>query len=340
MFKLSPVVYGTMGFENPSESERIRVIHCAIDSGMTSLDTAPLYDCGGAEKIVGAAVKDRRAKVQILTKCGLRWDTEVGTPMFPVVVDGKERMLFRNCRPQSVTEEVEASLRRLDTEVIDLIQVHRWDPDVPVEETMGALVRLREAGKVLEIGVSDHPFEEMLRAHRAVPGGLFSTQNEYNVLRRDTETEALAFARNERIRFIAYSALAQGMLAGRQLFDRPRPGGGRATSAYFYPKNLTKVNRVLVEVVQPLAEKYSATLSQICLAWTLAQPGVSAVLAGGRTEAQVRENVAAAVLSVSATDLLRLSQAIKGCGFDPTPEASTVQRAKRRMRGILRRLRV
>src|SRR5690606_3373440 len=110
MFQLSPVVYGTMGFDNSSNSERVRVIQCAVDYGMTSLDTAPLYGCGEAETIVGQAIKGRRDQVQVLTKCGLRWDSNVGKAMFPVVVDGVSRTLFRNNRPESVTQEVEASL--------------------------------------------------------------------------------------------------------------------------------------------------------------------------------------------------------------------------------------
>jgi aryl-alcohol dehydrogenase-like predicted oxidoreductase len=339
MLKLSPIIYGTMGFENPSERERIRVIHCALDSGMSSLDTAPLYGCGDAERIVGKAIKGRRDEVQVLTKCGLRWDSNVGTPMFPVIVEGGERMMFRNCRPESVTQEVEASLVRLNTDVIDLIQVHRWDPEIPIEETVGALVRLREAGKVLQIGLSDHPLEQMRRAHRAVPGGLFSSQNEYNPIRRESEKEALGFARREDLAFIAYSSLGQGVLAGRQLGDRPQPTGGRAKSPYFHPKNLSRLNAVLSAVALPLAEKYSITLSQLCLQWILAQEGVSSALAGGRTEEQVRKNAAAAVLNVGKVDLDAFGSALERCGWDPTPEASMAERAKSRIGGLLRRFR-
>lgn len=339
MFQLSPVVYGTMGFDNSSNSERVRVIQCAVDYGMTSLDTAPLYGCGEAETIVGQAIKGRRDQVQVLTKCGLRWDSNVGKAMFPVVVDGVSRTLFRNNRPESVTQEVEASLRRLDTNVVDLIQVHRWDPDVPIEDTVGALVRLRDAGKVLQIGLSDHPLDQMRRAHRAVPGGLFSSQNEYNLIHRRAGAEALQFAAEKNIQFIAYSSLAQGVLAGRQLGAASTPTGDRGLSPYFHPKNLERSNRVLSEVGMALAEKYQATLSQICLRWLLNQRGISAALAGGRTESQVKENAASAALDIAPADLRALGDAMKKCGWDPNPDASVVQKAKSKARNLLKRLR-
>lgn len=325
-----------MGYQNPSAQERVRAIHCAVDHGLTSIDTAPLYGCGESERIVGEAIRGRRSTVQVLTKCGLRWDTAVGTPMFPVVVDGRPGRIFRSSRPESLREEVDASLARLQTDFIDLIQIHRWDPDVPIEDSVGALIQLRDEGKVGEIGLSDHPVEQMRRAHQSIPGGLFSTQNEYNLILSSQSHEVLDEARTLKIAFLSYSSLAQGLLAGR---DKGPPPGDRQGSRYFHQFNLEQLAPTLKGVAYPLAEKYHATLAQLSLAWLLAQEGITAAITGGRSEAQIIENIGALDLAIEPKDLKRLDDAFLNSGWRGEPDASPLQRAKGKARSLLKRLR-
>jgi aryl-alcohol dehydrogenase-like predicted oxidoreductase len=330
---LSPIVFGTMGLPALDLALRTRLVHCAIDHGITSFDTAPLYGAGAAERVLGAAIVDRRSRVQILTKCGVRWDADHGQPMFEMCVDGVLRAVRKDSRPAGIREEIEASLKRLRVETIDLLQVHHFDDQVPVDDVMAELDAARAAGKVRAIGVSNYPSTALEHASRVLPGGLFSTQDRLNLLQPD-RAGALEFARTTGAAYVAYEPLARGVLAGKYMHapwdrDRGEP-----------PRGLAKVNAVLSGVVLPIARAYDVTLAQIALHWVLAQPGKMAAIAGASSEAQVAENALAANLRLSAAELGRVEAALRDCGFEPDVPPGLVSRLRRRVgrvKGAMRR---
>jgi aryl-alcohol dehydrogenase-like predicted oxidoreductase len=342
---LSKVILGAMGFTDPKHSDAVRMIHAAVERGMTSIDTAPLYGAGENEGIVGAAISDRRDKVQLLTKCGLRWDTHRGAVLFRGTRDGKPWTPRRDSRPSAIAEEIDQCLRRLGTDYIDLMQVHHLDRDTPVADTMDALQRARTAGKIREIGVSNYPADELGAASDALKGELYSTQNLFNMLRSDAEEEVLQCARKLGVRFLAYSPLAQGVLAGRHL-QAGTPRRSVSTNPYYHPKNLARVSHVLEVVARPMAAAHALSLGQLALAWTLAQPGISGVIVGGRALDQLLENAGALSATVPEDELQLFGRAMATCGWDPHPHASlreravhVARRAKRFLKNLLRKRR-
>ncbi len=320
--KLSDVVLGTMGFSEPGQTKDIPILHEVIERGITSLDTAPLYGAGESEKIVGKAIKDRRDKVQVLTKCGLNWDSDHGEPLFSVERNGRMWTPRRNSRPQALLTEIEQSLRRLGTDYIDLIQVHHWDRTTPIEASMDALLEAQKAGKVREIGISNYPLQQLRAAHRHLGDKLFSTQNQYNLLQPHQEQALLDYSKKNGIRFLAYSPLAHGLLGGRLLHEKPEPDW-RANGAYRHPKNVERVNTVLREVAQPLARDHNVTLAQLTLLWALKRQGVTSVIIGGKNRAQLLDSSGAISKNVPVEDLKRFENAIRQCGFELDPGLST-----------------
>lgn len=318
---LSRIILGSMSFSEAGQERDIPAIHAAIDHGITTIDTAPLYGAGQSEIIIGRAIADRRDRVQLLTKCGLRWDTNRGRVLFSVERDGKRWEPRRDSRPESIIEEVDLCLQRLKTDYIDLMQVHHLDYDTPVEETMDALERARLAGKIRAIGVSNYPVAQLERAANALPHGLYSTQNLFNLLRRD-EAAVKDFARSRGIAFLAYTPLAEGVLAGRFL----RAAAPRAPNAYKHPRNLERVHRVLSEVAEPLAKRHHVTLAQLTLLWTLSQPGVTSVIIGGRRKEQLLDSAGALQAHVPLDELRPFGEAMAACGWDPSPQLQGKER--------------
>ena len=329
--ELSPVVFGCMGLPHLSPSVRLRLIHCAIDHGITSFDTAPLYGAGESERILGAALGGRRGDVQILTKCGVRWDSDHGQPMFEMWLDEKLWTVRKDSRPDSVRGEIEASLRRLKTETIDLLQVHQLDAQVPVEDVMETLERARAAGKVRAIGVSNYPVPELRRAQAALAGRLCTTQNRCNALQWSASSAVVELAVEHGIGVLAYEPLARGILAGKAL-----AGGGDFGCS---ERALRRVDRALRDVALPIAAAHGITLAQLSLAWLLARPGLSAVIAGASTEAQVGDNARAAAVTIDAAALEAFGRALAACRFAPRERAPLKMRLMQRVRRLVRKLR-
>ncbi len=315
-----------MGFAEPEHAADIPIIHAAIERGVTSIDTAPLYGAGESERLIGQAIVDRRAKVQLLTKCGLRWDSDHGQAMFTIERNGQPWTPRRDGRASSIMLEIDRSLKRLKTDYIDLMQVHQLDPDTPIEETMQALLKAREQGKILEIGVSNYPLGELSSAHKFLSGTLFSTQNQFNLLEPGQEHEALDFSKKNSLRFLAYSPLAHGLLGGRLFSEKPI-ADWRSTGAYRHPKNIQRVNTVLRQVAIPLAEEFDVSLAQLALLWILDSRGASSVIIGGRKQEQILDAAGALTAQVPQEDLNRLAQAIARCGFEASPDASVVEKS-------------
>ena len=305
----------------------IRAIQAGLDAGMNAIDTAPVYGFGRSERVVGRAIAGRRDSVVLMTKVGLRWDDERGEFYFQTVdEDGATLRVHRNLRPWSIQYEVEQSLKRLGTDRIDLLQVHWPDPQVPIVETMGALLQLKQAGKVRAIGVSNYAprmMDEAIDALGDVP--LASDQPKYSLVAREIEKELLPYCRRNDVGVIVYSPLEQGLLTGKVTSDRAfATTDGRHKRATFTPENRKRVNAVLDSIVKPIAERHRATLGQIAIAWTVAQPGVTSAIVGARTPEQARENAAAGDLKLAPEELATIRKAFEGLSLEvPSAGSST-----------------
>ena len=310
---------GSVWGRDPEDSESIRTIQTAIDAGINLIDTAPAYGFGRSETVVGKAIRGRRDDVIVATKCGLWWEDQRGS--FFAVFDG--RAIHRSLRPDTIQAEVEASLRRLGIDCIDLYQTH-WPsvpPDhTPIPDTMACLLKLREQGKIREIGVSNVSLPE-LQEHAAC-GPVASDQFRYSMLHRGPEKDILPWCRQHQVGTLTYMSLEQGLLTGKvgmdRVFAKEEFRSNMAWNPWFLPKNRRRVLDLLAGWEQ-LAAQHSATLAQLVLAWTAAQPGVSHVLAGGRTPAQVKENVQAMALRLDETAVARIRRDVEALG-EPTNE--------------------
>ncbi len=292
-----------------NEGESIAAIHAAIDAGINLIDTAPVYGMGHSESIVGRAIRDRRDRVLIATKCGLRWErlpNNRGTYFF---TDDQGRDIQRCLHPQSIRFEVEHSLQRLGVDVIDLYQTHWPDPNVPIADTMGTLLELKEEGKIRAIGASNTSLAE-LRAFREV-GPLDTDQELFNMLDQGIRGHHLSFLREQRISLLAYSSLALGLLTGKVTPHRVFPPGDfRRDSPRFALAHRRAILRLL-EHFQPIAEALSCTLPQLVLAWSFRVPGVTHLLNGIRTPEQALENAHAGAIRLSQSDFKAIDRLIR-----------------------------
>jgi aryl-alcohol dehydrogenase-like predicted oxidoreductase len=291
------------------ERDAIAALHKAVETGMTSIDTAAIYGQGHSESIVGQALQGRRHEVQILTKFGLRWDTDKGQHYFDSTDNqGRPISIHRYAGKASVIEECEQSLKRLRTDYIDLYQHHRPDPTTPIEETMEALSLLLEQGKIRTAGVSNYTLEETRQALDALP--IVSNQVPYSMLEREIETELVPFCREQRMSILAYSPLQRGILTGK---IRPghsfAPTDHRSDQYYFEPENHQRVMGFLAEI-RPIADDRQVTLAQLVLNWTLHRPGITHVLAGARNPQQVEENAGAADFRLSPNETEQIDTAL------------------------------
>lgn len=290
----------------------VRAIHAAIDRGMNLIDTAPIYGFGLSEQIVGRALVGRRDRAVIATKCGMVCNTRRGRAMMRSTALGPsetghiEVYVFNG--PESVARECEDSLKRLRTDYIDLYQTHWQEQQTPYEDTMAALLKLKDQGKVRAIGVCNATTAEMDR-YRAV-GPLDSDQEKYSMIDRRLDAEQLPYCRAHNIAVLAYSPLALGLLTGRVGPEREFAlGDMRRTHRRFTRENRAAVAALLAQI-EPIALAHRCTLAQLAIAWTIHQPGVTHALVGARTEAQVAENAAAAGVSLTVDERAQMNAAI------------------------------
>ena len=268
------------------------LIRHAIDEGVDHLDSSDMYGWGHNEEVVGRAIKGRRERVVLATKFGqIRRDGQ------PNGVDG---------RPEYVLAACEASLKRLGVEVIDLYYQHRVDPGVPIEDTVGAMKRLVEQGKVRHLGLSEASPATIRRAHAVHP--IAAVQTEYSLLYRAEAEETRATTRGLGIGFVAYAPLGRGFLTGaiRTLDDID---GRRASHPRFQAENFAH-NRELVAGIEAMAKDKGCTPSQIVLAWLLAQGEDVVAIPGTRHASRLDENVGALRVKLTADDVARMSAAI------------------------------
>jgi len=312
---VAPIGLGCMSFSGvygaSDDTEALRVITYALDHGVTLLDSSDMYGWGHNEELVGRAIRGRRGDVVLATKFGQ--------------TKGEGGVNGVNGRPDYVREACEASLMRLGVEVIDLYYQHRVDPTVPIEETVGAMGRLVEAGKVRALGLSEARPETIRRAHAVHP--IAAVQSEYSLLYRVEAEETLATTRALGISFVAYSPLGRGLLTGEvKAADIPE-GDGRRRHPRFAAANLDQ-NLGLVGRLKAVAREKGCTSAQLGLAWLLAQ-GVDIVpIPGTKRVARLAENLGALGVALSAADIARISAAV------PPGAAAGTRYAEAQMKGV------
>jgi aryl-alcohol dehydrogenase-like predicted oxidoreductase len=268
------------------EKESAAVVGAALDAGINFFDTADVYDKGTSEEFLGRALGKRRGEAVVATK--------FGKPMDERRQGGK---------PAYVREALEASLRRLGTDYVDLYQMHSPDPETPVEETLGALEDLVRAGKVREIGCSNFSAEQL----RQTPGRWASVQNHYSLYTRTPEQDGvLDECVRQGIAFIPFFPLESGLLTGKYRPGAPPPAGSRGDAGWG-PKVYTERNLEWVEELRRFAEQRGHKMVELAMSWLAGQPAVSSIIAGATTPEQVRANAASASWQMTADELAHVS---------------------------------
>ena len=296
---VSALGLGCMGMSEfygaTDEAEAIRTIHRALDLGVTLLDTADVYGPFTNEMLVGKAISGRRDEVQLSTKFGNERNP-----------DGSWVRI--NGTPEYVRTACDASLQRLGVDHIDLYFQHRVDPNVPIEETVGAMKELVEAGKVRCLGLSEAGAATIRRAHAVHP--ITALQSEYSLFTRDLESDILPTLREAGIGLVAYSPLGRGMLTGGLTAASLDDGDFRTTAYPRFMGEAREANLVLVEALVALAGTKGCTAGQLALAWVLAQGSDIVAIPGTKRVRYLEENAAAAEVVLSAEDLATIEAAV------------------------------
>ena len=280
-------------YGNADDEESIGVIHHALERGINLLDSADMYGWGHNETLLGRALRGRRDKAVVATKFG-----QVKTPEGKQDVDG---------RPQYVLQACEASLQRLGIDVIDLYYQHRVDPKVPIEETVGAMKRLVEAGKVRALGLSEASPATIRRAHRIHP--IAAVQNEFSLLYRKEGEETLQACRELGIALVAYAPLGRSLLTGAVQGKADLPEGDRRLAhPRFQGENLDR-NMKILKSIESIAREKRCTPGQLVLAWLLAQGGEVVAIPGTKRKARVDENMGALQIRLTQDDIRKISAA-------------------------------
>lgn len=282
------------GYGVRDDSESLATLNRAFELGVNFFDTADMYGAGHNEEIIGQAIAGRRNEVILASKCGFVWDVN-------------DKATGLDGSPQHVYEACEASLRRLNVETIDLYYLHRVDPRVPVEESVGAMSRLVSQGKVRFLGLSETTVEELRRAHAVHP--IAALQSEYSLWARETETEILPACRELGIGFVSYSPLGSGFLTGQIKDTQDFPEDDlRRRIPRFQEENFAK-NLELIAIIRRIAAKKVCTPAQLALAWVLAQGNDVIPIPGTKRRKYLEENIKALDVTLDRDDLNEIDKA-------------------------------
>jgi len=274
------------------EKTAIRAIQTALDTGVNWIDTAPFYGWGKAEEIVGKAVKDRREEVYIFTKCG-------------TIPDGKGGST-ENLKPDTIKREVEASLGRLQTDYIDLLQFHDADPTTPVEDSWRALQELIRVGKVRYGGLSNHTVDLIERSMKLGP--VTSNQVQYNPLQRKIEKDILPFSQRNSIGVLGWGSLAEGFLTDNFSIGKLDPKDFRRNHWYAQPENQAKVARVR-ETLARIARAHNRQMVDVVVAWELTHPALTGAIIGIRSEKEAKEMTGGTELLLTRDEMQEIDKA-------------------------------
>jgi aryl-alcohol dehydrogenase-like predicted oxidoreductase len=276
------------------DAEAVAAIRKAIDSGINLIDTAPVYGNGKSERLVAKAIKDRRQQVIIATKCGLHF---------------KGSTSIYDLKPASIRQELEASLKRLDTDVIDLYQCHWPDPATPIEETIGEMAKMKAEGKIRAIGVSNFDAALTEKAQKVAP--IASNQVPYSMLNREIEKELVPFCKEQDIGILAYGPLGGGILSGKyKEIPKFRRNDARTFFYNYYEEPLWSRVQALIKELEKIAERHNKPTTQVAINWLCQQPAVTSALVGAKNPRQAEANAAAGDWQLSAEELASIDKTI------------------------------
>ena len=310
--QLSEVTFGAWAaggwmWGGTERKDAVNAIRIAYSLGVTSIDTAPIYGQGTSEVIVGEALKGMsRHSFQILTKYGMRWDLKKGDFGFSSKNNNGDAIdIYKYAGKESIIKECEDSLKRLGTDYIDLYQIHWPDITTPIEESMEAVSRLIEQGKVRYAGVCNYDVRQVEEAARYIP--LVSDQVSYSMVKRDIETSLIPYCIENKKSILAYSPLERGLLTGKMLPGyKFSEGDHRQQVRFFKDENLKRTSEFLNRI-KPVADEKHITLGQLVILWTLAQPGITIALVGARNAEQAIENAKAIDSSLNEEEINLIS---------------------------------
>jgi aryl-alcohol dehydrogenase-like predicted oxidoreductase len=296
--KVTPIAFGAWAiggwmWGGAEDKEAIKAINTSLDLGITTIDTAPIYGFGKSEELVGRALTGvSREKYQILTKYGMNWKTAQGEYYFDTIDnDGKPLKVYKYSAYAAVIQDCEDSLRRLKTHYIDLLQIHWPDGTTPISETMEAIAKLLEQGKIRAAGVCNYSTAQVDEALKTV--SLVSNQVPYSMIHRQIEQDIVPQAIAKGMSILPYSPLQRGLLTGKIKPDHKfNAGDTRENNRFYKPENIKRTNKFL-EKIKPIADGYGVSLAQLVINWTTRQPAMDCVLVGARDPKQVTENVGA-----------------------------------------------
>ena len=298
--ELTPVGFGAWAIGGPwaygwgkqDDDDSIRTIHAALDAGVNWIDTAAVYGLGHSEEVVAKALKSTSAKPYVFTKCSLVWN-DAGD-------------VSNSLKKDSIRKEVEASLRRLDVEQIDLYQIHWPNPDPEIEEGWQTLADLKKEGKLRWIGVSNFSVEQLKRCAKIAP--VTSNQPPLNLIKQDVTKDVLPYCAENNIGVIVYSPMASGLLTGRMSAERVKQMDDtdwRKKADAFNEPALSR-NLKLADLLAEIGRAHDATAGEVAIAWTLTQPGVTAAIVGMRSPDQVSGVIHGGEIRLTDDDLSRI----------------------------------